>query len=203
MVRPAAVLAVTAAAFVFAGLASSHTGRHYVVAAPGLKCGVERWPEKTLADPAEPSINFTARSGSIDALTKLPVTVGFGGARGVGTEQRNFRVKAKLVGIKTESDGDFHLVIADPRTGATMIAEFPSKTCTNGAPAAKRKKMETARAAILQACGFTPSSGYHHLTGTASINGIAFFDFLHRQTGHAPNGVELHPVLRFTGHCTG
>jgi hypothetical protein len=203
MVRPAAVLAVTAAAFIFAGLASSHTGRRAAVAAPGLTCGVERWPVKTLADPGERGIHFTARPASIAALTKLPVVIGIGGARGVGTEQKNFRVKAKLVGIKVESDRDFHLVIADPRTGATMIAEFPNKTCTNGAPAAKRAKMETARAAILQACGFTPDAGYHHLTGTATISGIAFFDFLHRQTGHAPNGVELHPVLRFTGRCTG
>jgi hypothetical protein len=27
--------------------------------------------------------------------------------------------------------------------------------------------------------------------------GVAFFDFLHGQTGVAPNGIELHPVLGF------
>jgi hypothetical protein len=27
--------------------------------------------------------------------------------------------------------------------------------------------------------------------------GVAFFDFLHGQTGVAPNGIELHPVLDF------
>jgi hypothetical protein len=27
--------------------------------------------------------------------------------------------------------------------------------------------------------------------------GVAFFDFLHGQTGVAPNGIELHPILGF------
>jgi hypothetical protein len=63
--------------------------------------------------------------------------------------------------------------------------------------------METARSAVLSACGLTPSSGYHRLTGTATLTGVAFFDFIHRQIGHAPNGIELHPVLQFTGQCTG
>jgi hypothetical protein len=26
---------------------------------------------------------------------------------------------------------------------------------------------------------------------------VAFFDFLHGQTGVAPNGIELHPILGF------
>jgi hypothetical protein len=29
------------------------------------------------------------------------------------------------------------------------------------------------------------------------VTGVAFFDFLHWQTGVAPNGIELHPVLDF------
>jgi hypothetical protein len=203
MMRPFVILTVTAAAFVFAGLASSHTGGRRTTTPRALTCGIERWPVKTLADPAEPSIHFAPKSSSVDALAQLPVAVGIGGARGVGAEQTDFKVKAKLVGIKVESDHDFHLVIADPKTGATMIVEFPNQSCTNGAPAAKRTQMENARTAVLTICGLTPHSGYHHLTGTATVTGIAFFDFLHRQTGHAPNGVELHPVLQFTGQCTG
>jgi hypothetical protein len=34
--------------------------------------------------------------------------------------------------------------------------------------------------------------------------GVAFFDVLHSQSGVAPNGIELHPVLRVDGlTCTG
>ena len=28
-----------------------------------------------------------------------------------------------------------------------------------------------------------------------TVTGVRFFDFLHGQTGVAPNGIELHPVL--------
>jgi hypothetical protein len=28
------------------------------------------------------------------------------------------------------------------------------------------------------------------------VTGVGFFDFLHGQTGAAPNGIELHPVLK-------
>ena len=35
------------------------------------------------------------------------------------------------------------------------------------------------------------------LCSRAQVTGVAFFDFLHGQTGVAPNGIELHPVLDF------
>jgi hypothetical protein len=31
----------------------------------------------------------------------------------------------------------------------------------------------------------------------ARVVGVAFFDYKHGQTGVAPNGIELHPVLGF------
>jgi hypothetical protein len=31
----------------------------------------------------------------------------------------------------------------------------------------------------------------------AEVNGVAFFDFKHGQTGVAPNAIELHPILKF------
>ena len=30
------------------------------------------------------------------------------------------------------------------------------------------------------------------------VTGVLFFDFLHGQTGVAPNGIELHPILQIT-----
>jgi hypothetical protein len=35
------------------------------------------------------------------------------------------------------------------------------------------------------------------LCAKAVVTGVAFFDFLHGQTGVAPNAIELHPVLAF------
>jgi hypothetical protein len=42
------------------------------------------------------------------------------------------------------------------------------------------------------------ASSFTQLKGEATIRGVGFFDFLHGQTGVAPNGIELHPVLKFT-----
>src|SRR5439155_9710638 len=36
-----------------------------------------------------------------------------------------------------------------------------------------------------------------------TLSGVGFFDFLHGQTGVAPNGIELHPVVGFTPQSGG
>jgi hypothetical protein len=33
------------------------------------------------------------------------------------------------------------------------------------------------------------------------LTGVGFWDEIHGQTGVAPNGIELHPVLSFGGTC--
>ena len=110
-------------------------------------------------------------------------------------------MRAKLVEMKLEADSDIHLVIADPtRSGATLIAEFPLATCTTRATPRARLKMRRARNALIAACG-SPSSSFRRLSGTATISGVGFFDQIHGQTGVAPNGIELHPVVSFSGRC--
>jgi hypothetical protein len=165
-------------------------------------CGTERWPEKTLADPFASKVKLTPHPATVDGLRTLTKVVGIGGQRGLGVERTTYRVHATLVGIKAEADSDFHLVIADPTSGKTMIAEFPNGSCTLGAAKSLRAEMQKARVAIVNACGFAPNSGYHLISGTATITGVGFFDFPHHQTGHAPNDIELHPVLKFSGSCT-
>jgi hypothetical protein len=34
-----------------------------------------------------------------------------------------------------------------------------------------------------------------HVSVPVTVVGVGFFDFIHGQTGVAPNGIELHPVL--------
>jgi hypothetical protein len=83
---------------------------------------------------------------------------------------------------RTEADLDHHLVL---RSGSrTMIAETPSPFCTKEATATRRKQMIAARNAA-------------RVCAKARVVGVAFFDFLHGQTGVARNGIELHPVLGF------
>jgi hypothetical protein len=81
-----------------------------------------------------------------------------------------------------EADLDHHYVL---RVGQqTMIAEAPSPLCTAGATAYRRKQMRNARS-VARICAH------------ARVTGVAFFDFLHGQTGVAPTGIELHPILGF------
>jgi hypothetical protein len=83
---------------------------------------------------------------------------------------------------RLEDDLDYHLVL---RSGSrTMIAETPSPLCTKGATAYRRRQMSDSRR-VARICR------------RARVGGVAFFDFLHGQTGVAPNGIELHPVLGF------
>jgi hypothetical protein len=158
-------------------------------------CGVERWAVKTLTDPEARLINFHPRATTVSALRRLAPT-GLS-SRGPGVERRTYRIRARLVEAKLEEDEDYHLVVADLRHPAqTMIVEFPSANCTRRS--VQRRQLLRARASLVRACGPPSSSSFTHLRGTATITGIGFFDFLHGQTGVAPNGVELHPVLGFT-----
>jgi hypothetical protein len=56
--------------------------------------------------------------------------------------------------------------------------------------------MRRARRSFERACGSTAGS-FRSLHGTATIDGVGFFDAIHGQRGIAPNGIELHPVTRF------
>ncbi len=116
------------------------------------------------------------------------------------TELTVFTVTAELVEFKLEDDRDAHLVIAEPGDpSATMIVEFPdADNCAGAVASAHAPEMRAARAALVAAFGQPHSSEFTHLSGTATITGVGFFDFPHGQTGVAPNGIELHPVLAFS-----
>ncbi|HEX9202379.1 MAG TPA: lamin tail domain-containing protein, partial [Vicinamibacteria bacterium] len=47
------------------------------------------------------------------------------------------------------------------------------------------------------------SSDFTDLTGSATITRVGFFDEIHHQSGVAPNGIEVHPALSFSGTCSG
>jgi hypothetical protein len=75
----------------------------------------------------------------------------------------------------------------------------PKKTCV--ASPFKRFRMSHARQQFLSNCGAVSSSSWLKLAGSVTITGVGFWDAKHGQTGVAPNGIELHPVLGFTGDC--
>jgi hypothetical protein len=143
-----------------------------------LSCGVERWSIKTLKD--RPRL-LPAQATTVAKLTRLPTPRFLPAKRRLASERRIYSVVASVT-LKPEDDLDYHLVLRSG--GRTMIAEAPSGLCTSGATAARRKQMLAARKAVRECA-------------RARVVGVGFFDYRHGQTGVAPNGIELHPVLGF------
>ena len=158
----------------------------------GATCGTERWPVKTLADPGARQVDFAVRPASVRYLGSLQASPGGQDSRG-RLETRVFGVQARLVGVKRESDSDYHLILSEG--GATMIAEMPLTACTAGAQ--HRYAMSTARAELERGVGGPVGESWIHLNLRVRVAGVLFFDDPHGQSGHARNYAELHPVTGF------
>ena len=158
----------------------------------GATCGVERWPVKTLSDPGARQVDFAVRPATVRYLGSLRANPGGQDSRGP-LESRVFGVQARLVGVKRESDSDYHLILS--AGGATMIAEMPLTACTSGAQ--HRYAMSTARAELERAVGGPVGESWIHPGLRVRVAGVLFFDFPHGQSGHARNYAELHPVTGF------
>jgi hypothetical protein len=174
----------------------------------GTHCGTERWAIKTLSDAqSAAAINSTPEQTSVGALVALPAPSQLPPrARIAPTELQQFTVQALLIAWKEESgptgDRDFHLVLADPTDhGKTMIAEIPSPTCASACASAKVDAFGAARQVLINELGPAPGSGSIMLVDPprkVELTGVGFFDFDHKQSGLAPNCIELHPVLQVT-----
>jgi hypothetical protein len=177
-----------------------------VTAAPSAEppCGEGRWAVKTVTDPAARLIDMTPRRTTVGALRRLRFPARLHNVPRIrGVETTTYVVRAALIGTMLQGDHDIHLVIADPgRLARTMITEFPKASCTRGASPEARLKMRQARGALMRSCGLPSAVRFKRISGRATVSGVGFFDRPHRQTGVAPNGIELHPVLAFTNaHC--
>jgi hypothetical protein len=160
------------------------------------QCGVERWTIKTGTDSQASSINlgtyisttiYNMRSSTAPAT--LPATT-----RIAPRELNQYQITATLTKYAREGDSDYHLVIQDS-SARTMIIEIPSPNCVGaGSPfgpgIANARRQFDAR--------FTATSTFKTTSTPVTIKGIGFWDFLHGQTGVAPNGIEVHPVLNIT-----
>jgi hypothetical protein len=163
---------------------------------PEARCGAERQAIKTLTDADARAVRLEPRRTTVEELVALPAP-GYREDRPRDRVERTvYEVTAEVVGFKLEpGDGDYHVVIAGP-TGATMIAELPNPDCASTSPAAKQ--LAEARTSFVEQFG-RPMRGVYRQLRTpirARLVGVAFFDLRHRQTGVAPNGIELHPLLR-------
>jgi hypothetical protein len=193
-------------------VAGSGAGR---ASAASLDCkGDERWQIKTLTNAQAGDVNTTATTTTVEALRQndtRPEKVSSKVNRIAPLEFRRLRIHATLRKAIREDDGDLHVVIADPAHDAeadpeqTLIIEFPDASCEPQKSSSYATQMASAREAFVALV--TRCTGYAGNFGSlrqfklhATVTGVGFWDVKHGtpQLGHAPNDLELHPVLKVT-----
>jgi hypothetical protein len=156
-------------------------------------CGVERWSVKTGTDPQASSVNLSSYISSTIYnfhQSTRPSSLPSNG-RVSPRETTQYRLSGTLTKYVREADSDYHLVIKDS-SGRTMIIELPASNCVGaGSPfgpgISRARQQFDAR--------FTATTSMKTTTTAVTIKGVGFWDYIHGQTGVAPNGIEVHPVL--------
>jgi hypothetical protein len=157
------------------------------------QCGVERWSVKTGTDPDAGKVNLSTSTSTTIATMRSwtapnPIP---SNSRVSPSETTQWVLNATLTQYKLESDSDYHLVIQDS-AGNTMIAEIPAPNCV-GAGSPFGPGITNSRNEF--DAKFTATTSFQTANIPVQIKGVGMFDFLHGQTGVAPNGIEIHPVL--------
>jgi hypothetical protein len=155
-------------------------------------CGVERWSVKVGTDPdaslvdlskATPVTMATMRGWTAPASPPL-------NARVAPYETTVWVIQGTLINYKKEDDVDYHIVVQDG-AGNTVITEVPCPCCSIGSPFESR----IANARQTFDGKLTAQPFFQNPNIPVRIIGVGFFDFIHGQTGVAPNGIEVHSIL--------
>jgi len=166
-----------------------------------------RWDVKTGGDKDAGKINKDQASATtIQHLAGVQAPTAWPPPDRIAPEETTiWRLDATLTAYKHESDGDYHLVLADGNN--TMVVEIPDPTqldpnslfkaqiqATRSAFEAKYGKQLAALDEMPQQAGASAPM-IVQVSEPVTVTGIGFFDFAHGATGAAPNCIELHPVL--------
>ena len=204
------------------------TIRQYLAAKPAgavmpdllLAAVHERWAVKTGADADAQALTGQAPTPSTIAdlrALEVPAVLPPDG-RSDGAEKTVWQLTATLQAFRMESDGDYHLVIADDQNN-TMIAEIPNPGDIT-APSYFAEQISNARTAFDNHFQLaeninapTPPAALgpggaaqveaaqveaaqtRQVAVPVTVTGLGYFDFNHGQLGVAPNAIELHPVI--------
>ena len=100
-----------------------------------LTPGIQRWPVKTGTDDDITKVKSVVVPATVEELVRAarpagmpdPATIypAFQSKRAVPVETTIWQVEADIVGIKLETDGDYHLVLQGA-SGEFMVAEIPT-----------------------------------------------------------------------------
>ena len=160
-------------------------------------CG-GRTEVETLSDHDQSKVDFAPVTTGIDRLRALhrPHLIQLGGRRGP-VETTTFSFRARLLAMKRRPRNGIAVVVAQPSARReTMIIGF-EHPCGGWQTRKETNLMKRAKAALVAACGLPPMARKRAaLSGEAEISGVGFFGPRGRADA-APNGIELHPVVRF------
>lgn len=164
-------------------------------------CGTERWTVKTGTDATVQKIHEDPTPATINQLSLISAPINpmiRPTSRYAPTEFTVYEVTAKIVLVKQEADSDYHIVLKDEK-GRTMIVEAPSPDCATGSRFFDQ--IVAVRRALDDKLGGPVTGPRPNLNLLVTVTGVGFFDRLHRQTGVATNGIELHPILDVIFHA--
>jgi hypothetical protein len=155
--------------------------------------GGQRWPVKTFRDRDRSLVHLAPVDATVASLTRLsrPPDAAFRSRSRIAAEEFVvYRVRARLQRVSHESDGDIHMVLADPADPSrSIIAEIPHPLFSIGS--GFEQVFRTERAKLRDR---------DHARGQmVEVIGVGFFDYRsHRRHGGAASGFELHPVIGLT-----
>jgi hypothetical protein len=156
-------------------------------------CGTGRLSVKTGTDPDASMVNLLnivpttlSMMRSWTAPNPIPVNV-----RISPFEKTVYVVNATLTMYKLDVDSDYHLVLEDAR-GRTIIAKVVCACCVGAQSPFLNSIIEVRN---LFDARLTATTSFQNVSIPVRITGVGFFEFIQGQTGVAPNGIELHPIL--------
>jgi hypothetical protein len=163
----------------------------------GHPCGGERLAVRAVSD-AGAALDPAVQDTTVTALRGIAApAVGPDAPRQAGVETTLYRVPVQLVSVTFTADSETALVVADPtNVGATMVVRLPDPMCSNVLASNIGSDLARALGAVERACGVAQAGVTAPLYGRATITGVGYVS-PDRLAGSAPNGIELHPVLRF------
>jgi hypothetical protein len=166
-----------------------------------VHCGTERWDVKTLSDADTININFNQIvPSSVHEQVLLTPPSKIKDIPRRDDESVIYQIKCRILTFKKEGgkdgDKDIHIVIEDPETHETMIAELPDPICDGIQGTSRVAQFAELNQWFSDNIG-EPITKFKDLKDppTVVITGTGFFDFNHGQKGRAINGREIHPVL--------
>src|SRR2546421_7395757 len=171
----------------------------FVPTQASAQCSGERWPVKVGTDLDASTVNLNAPTATTIAnLLAIATPKTLQDNKRQAVEKKLYVINATLKKYALMYDLDYHMVIADA-AGHTMIAEIPSPSCV---PAGSPFAAGIAHARAQFDAMFTATDTFQSVDVPVRITGVGFFDYLEGQSGQAPNGIELHPIIDITFDST-